>query len=356
MRQFHLDGKPFSKPAGDWYLTDKNTDFAMKFLEEEKQKNPSKPIFLYFALNAPHNPLHALAKDVAIYRGKYKAKGWDVLRQERFDRQVNMGLIDPPSILSPRTPGIPAWKDLGSREQDIEDHVMAVYAGMMDNVDQNVGRMMAKLKELDMYDNTLFMFLSDNGSDGESHRGGQLNAPGSNWQRGSGWANLGNTPFRHYKFNQHNGGICTPFFAWWPNVIVSDKKIEKTFSGQIIDLMPTINELAGWKYPGKFASLPPLEGKSLVPLFEGKPIAPHEAIVAHLKGEESMISGNWKITSFKNDQWELYNLETDITENKDLSKQEPEILASMISKWNAYRKNHNISTGGGGRVAPYVPH
>ncbi len=355
--QFHLDGKPFNQPSGDWYLTDKNTDFAMQFIEEEKQKNPGKPFFLYFAINAPHNPLHALPEDVAKYRGKYKAKGWDVLRKERFERQLAMGLFPAETaVLSERSRDIPAWNNLTDSQQDKEDHVAAVYAGMMDRVDQNVGRLMAKLGELGMQDNTLFMFLSDNGSDGKSNRGGTLNTPNSNWQRGSGWANLGNTPFKHYKYNQHQGGICTPFFAWWPQVISNKGTIIKNYPGHLVDIMPTINELANWQYPKSFQgkSIPALPGKSLVPLFEGKSLDPPDALNFAFSGEEAIVSGIWKLVAFRDGQWELYNLQTDPAETKDLAKQQPAKVQELLGKWNAYVSSRNISTRGGGQLDPYV--
>ncbi len=353
---FHVDGKPYTQPNGDWYLTDVHTDFAVKFMQEEKAKAPHKPMFLYLAFNAPHNPLVALPEDVAKYRGKYLKKGWDVLREERFQRQLDLGLFTRSQVtLSPRTGNIPAWNTLSPSQQDNEDHVMAVYAGMVDRVDQNIGRLKAKLEELKMLDNTLILFLSDNGADPFSARGGQLNTANSNWQRGAAMANASNSPFRLYKRNVHQGGISTPFIAWWPRVIHRKGEIVD-HPGHVNDVMPSLIELANWKYPDSFngKSLPKLDGMSLVPLFEGKPLPRPDGLYFHFADHMAVISDGWKLVRAYGQPFELYHLETDLAETRNLIKTEPAKAEALTRKWNAFASERKVKSSNAGPLPGYV--
>lgn len=356
-REYHLDGKPYSKPAGakDWYITNVNTDFAMQFIEEEKTKNPNKPVFLYYAPNAPHNPLQALPKDIAKYRGKYM-KGWDKLREERYQRQLDMGLFTRETApLSDKNKDIPAWSSLIPRHQDIEDSTMAIYAAMMDNVDQNVGRIMAKLRELDIDDNTLILFMSDNGANGFTYRYGALGT--GNWGYGAAWANLSNTPYRLYKRAQHNGGNCTPLIAWWPGVI-SQAGGFTDYRGHIIDMMPTFLDLGKGTYPKTFAgqSIPPLPGKSLAPLFEGKALDRGNPLFFHLIDQQAVISGDWKLVSGPTGGWELYRLNQDLTETKDLFASEKAKADEMINLWKGYESEKRVVMNEGAGSPVYEPH
>jgi arylsulfatase A-like enzyme len=215
-----LDDKPF-KPAkdGTFYTTDANADYAIGFIEASKKRNPDKPFFMYLAFNAPHGPLQAWPEDIAKYRGKYKS-GWDKLREQRYRRLVETGIIKKEWALPPRPDTIPAWDSLTDEEKDFEDLRMSIYAAMVDRMDQAIGRVLAKVRDLGEEDNTLVMFMSDNGgSPYDRGRRGTLPDPGASWEYGLGWANMSNTPFRHYKRNMFNGGSCPPFIACWPAVI-----------------------------------------------------------------------------------------------------------------------------------------
>jgi arylsulfatase A-like enzyme len=354
---FHLDGKPFSVPAEGFYTTDADTDFAIQFINEQRQKSPSQPFFMYLAYNAPHAPLQAWPSDIAKYRGLYR-KGWDQLRQERYQRQREMALIKTRWKLSPRPTTIPAWQTLTEREQDFEDLRMAVYAAMVDRVDQNVGRLVAKLKEWKLEENTLILLLSDNGGNPfERHREGEPGTPNSYWSYGIGWANLSDTPFRLYKRNQHEGGIATPLIAYWPAGIKNPGAIVDQ-PGHVIDLMPTCLRLARWEYPATFAGqvLPPLSGRSLLPVFEGKTRPRTDTLYFQLFDDRALIAGNWKLESAHKEPWELYRIDQDRTETHDLAPAYPEKVKEMERLWQSWwTKQYQQTLESAGTPPVYVP-
>ncbi|MCX7826032.1 MAG: arylsulfatase, partial [Verrucomicrobiae bacterium] len=256
----YLDGRqvPADSPevgAGEWYSTFMFTDWALKFVDDARAQQ--KPFFLYFAHGAPHFPLKAPQEVIAKYRGKYKA-GWDTLRAERHRRQIAMGVVDPKWPLSPRPHDVPAWDSLSAADQDRYDHIMAVYAAMIDCIDQSVGRMVEGLRQRGMLENTLILFLSDNGGNAESGprgitEGEPLGGPDSRVFLGMGWATLNNTPFRCYKHFTHEGGVSTPLIAHWPARIPAARrgKLEHQ-PGHLIDIMPTAVDISGALYPAEF--------------------------------------------------------------------------------------------------------
>lgn len=340
----YLDGRkvPAESPEvgqGEWYSTFMFTDWALKFLDDAKVSG--KPFFQYFAHGAPHFPLKAPAEMIAKYRGKYKA-GWDKLREARHARQIELGIVDANWPLSPRPPDVPAWDSLSVGEQDRYDNMMAIYAAMIDCIDQSVGRMIAGLKERGMFENTLILFLSDNGGNAEGGphgitQGEVLGGPDSNVFLGMTWATLNNTPFRRYKHFTHEGGISTPLIAHWPAGIDAARngKLEPQ-PGHLVDIMATACDLSGALYPNEFKGhrILPMEGISLKPAFAGEPLHRVKPIFWMHEGNRAVRSGPWKLVmKFKGD-WELYNIEEDRTEQKNLFKERPAVAGLLKQQWD----------------------
>lgn len=348
------DNEPI-QAGKDFYLTDAITDHAVDYLAEfGKQK---EPFFLYVAYTAPHWPQHALADDIARYRGKYK-KGWDALRQERHARQIEMGLIDKRWELPPRDADAPAWTE--EKNPDWQDARMAVYAAMIDRMDQGVGRILKQLQESGRQDNTLILFLSDNGGCAEDiptawrglrfpekTRTGKptkvgndpavLPGPEDVFQSyGLPWANASNTPFRLYKHWVHEGGIATPCIAHWPAVIHKPSITHQP--GHVIDIMATCLEAAAADYPKKHKErdITPLEGKSLLPIFQGKTRPGHDALFWEHEGNRAVRAGKWKLVSRFGMGWELYDLDADRTELHDRSAKEPALVKDLSTKYDAW--------------------
>ena len=244
-----------------FYTTDAFTDHAIRFLDEHgRGGKKDSPFFLYLAYNAPHWPLQAHEEDIAKYRGKYRA-GWDKLRESRYQKQVELGLIDKKWPLSTRTGGLPDWDSLDERTRDELDLKMAVFAAMVDRVDQNIGKLVAFLKEKGAFENTLILFLSDNGAcqeGGMLGRGEFYDVAKRNLEHdnsyGEAWANAGSTPFRLYKHYLHEGGAATPFFMHWPAGI-QPREDWYGDPAQLIDVMPTLLDVAGASYPAERAGV-----------------------------------------------------------------------------------------------------
>jgi arylsulfatase len=222
----------------DWYSTDLWTTFGLKFIDEAKAAN--KPFFLYLAHNAPHFPLQAPAADIAKFRGKYQA-GWDAIRLQRHAKQIELGIVDKAWPAAPRPAAINAWDSLTAAEQDRFDHLMAVYAAVVSRMDDSIGNLVAGLKQRGMFDNTLILFMSDNGGNAESGPRGRTDgdptAAESNWFCGESWAFLQNTPFRRYKHFNHEGGIATPLIAHWPLGIAAKNELRPQ-PAHLIDAHP----------------------------------------------------------------------------------------------------------------------
>ncbi len=329
-------------PPKGWYSTDAWVDEGLKFVKEAKAKK--KPFFWYLAHNAPHFPLQAKPEDIAKYRGKYM-KGWDKLRVERYNRLVELGIIDKNFPLSKRASKVKAWADLSEKQKDMHDFHMATYAACMDSMDQSIGRLVDYLKSIGEFDNTIILFLSDNGACNEggimgSNKGkGVCGTAESNIFYGQCWANLSNTPFRMFKKNSHEGGVATPLVVHWPNGIrpelngslISDQ-------GHLIDLMTTFVDISSAKYPKEYKGhqILPMEGVSLKPIFEGKKIERDEPIFFEHIGHKGIRLGDWKLVSVKSKKWELYNMKNDRTEQNDLAKQYPELVKSLSLSWDKW--------------------
>lgn len=345
-----LNGRPF-------YATHAITDFALQFLNEmvpeSGKPKDDKPFLLYLAYNAPHYPLQAPKADVEKYKGWYDV-GWEAIRKQRHLKQLKTGLFPKEWGLSDRPGHVPAWKTLSGDDKKWEAKRMEVFAAMVDVMDQNIGRLVAGLKAKGVWDNTLFLFCSDNGAcPFDRTRGKDLDPwdPKSYWCYDVGWAHVGNTPFRLYKQNQHEGGISSPLIAHWPKGLdlaldreTNDRDPTLRYTplgkvtdqpGHLIDFMATFMEVAGAKYPKQVGTrtVDPLQGKSLLPVLRGQIRAGHDTIYQHFGTDRALRQGDWKVVAAKGGRWELYNLAEDRTERHDLSAKQPERTRKMTSEW-----------------------
>lgn len=336
----NLNGRPF-------YTTHAITDFALDFLDEATSHD--NPFLLYVAFNAPHYPLQAPEEAVRKYDGRYDG-GWDELRSDRHNRQIKSGLLPAKWKLSPRPKHIPAWDSLNKEEQQWEADRMEVFAAMVDVLDQNIGRLIDSLKEKGILDNTLVLFCSDNGAcPFERTRGRYLKPwdPKSYWTYDASWAHAGNTPFRLYKQNQHEGGISSPFIVRWPEGLKTAPGSITDQPAHLIDFMATFLELSGATYPKQIGNrrIDPLQGKSLVPIFQGATRPPHETLYFHFGSDRALRQGPWKLVSAKLGKWELYNMDDDRTELDDLSGQNPKRVADMEAEWFRIAKDQERLKG-----------
>lgn len=326
----------YTSPDKKFYHTDVFTDYAIDRLDEYKDED--KPFALYLPYTAPHYPLHAWPEDIAKYRGKYKI-GWDKIREQRFKRMNKMGIIGPNHKLTPRASK--AWDDLSEEQQDAEDLKMAVYAAMIDRVDQNLGRLFAKVKELGEWNNTLIMFLTDNGACPEQPNTTPNIPPGpvESYRTVSvGWANASNTPYRKFKSTDYEGGIRTPFIAHWPGVI---KPGMTNQVGHIIDVSATFRDITGAKYPQKILgnkTKAPI-GKSLLPIFKGKEREPHKEIYWHFSRANAVRQGDLKVVR-AGKFWELYDLKADPTEMNNLAEVKPDKTAELAKMWEDWKLDY----------------
>ncbi|MEO0416016.1 MAG: arylsulfatase, partial [Verrucomicrobiota bacterium] len=325
-----------------WYGTRLWTRYGLKFAEEAIEKE--QPFFWYMPYVAPHFPCMAPEETVAKYKGKYM-QGWDKLRQARIDRQREIGLIDQNWQLSERPDSVAEWDSLSDEEKEQLDYTMAIYAAMMEEVDQAVGRMITFLKERDQFDNTLFLFMSDNGS---SHEGGNLgqfkveegSRPGSGQTDifvGRCWANLNNAPFRKSKMYSHEGGSASPMIACWPDGIAANSDWVTT-PAHVIDILPTLAEITGSTYPKErnghevFAC----DGVSLKSLLTGEgDLEPRALYWEHFDCAAIRV-GDRKLARMRKWPWELYDMGQDRTETNNLAKQYPEEVEALSNQWKAW--------------------
>jgi arylsulfatase len=341
-RTMAKDDERFVPSGDDYYITDAFSRNAVDFIEEYGPKE--EPFFLYVPYTSPHWPLHAWPEDIAKYAGKYK-DGWDALRESRRKRMIELGLVKAEWELTPRDEKAPAWEDV--ENQEFLDLKMAVYAAQIDRMDQGIGKILAKIREIGEEENTLVMFLADNGGCAEEvDRGVKGVPPGDKYSflsYGLPWANASNTPFRLYKHWVHEGGISTPLVAYWPKVIEQAGELTHQ-PGHLIDLMATCVDVAGAEYPKTYCGkeITPLEGKSLFPVFQGKEREGHEAIFWEHEGNRAVRKGNWKLVSLHDGGWELYDLESDRTEMHDLSERHPEKLEELRGLYETWAKERGV--------------
>ncbi len=330
--------------ADGFYYSDAISDNASQFIRQHQQSANRDPFFMYVAYTAPHWPLHAPKEDVDRYRGRYM-KGWDALREERHARMIEMGIVDERWPLTPRDEASTAWADVPEEKRREMDWRMAVYAAQIDRMDQGIGRIVDTLDGAGELDNTLILFLADNGGCAEGgpwgferKTGGELGEDSSFASYGLSWANASNTPFRRYKHWVHEGGTSSPLIAHWPDRIRAKGELRRQ-PGHVIDIMATCVDVSGASYPG--APITPLEGRSLVPAFTDQPIE-REAIYWEHEGNRAIRRDNWKLVSKHGGPWELYDLEADRTELEDLSSDEPEAVAKLTGMYDAWAERCGV--------------
>ncbi len=329
-----------------FYMTDAFADHAVQFLNEADQSE--NPFFLYLPFTAPHWPLHAWPEDIAKYRGQYRI-GWDELRRRRHRRMIELGIVEDKWPLSPRHERVPAWEDADNPDE--QDLRMAVYAAMVDRMDQNIGRVLKKLEQMNAMDNTLILFLSDNGACHVMVNRGEPGIPpgprGGYWGYDYPWANAGNTPLRMFKQYCHEGGISTPLIAHWPARIKARNALTHQ-TGHVIDIMATCLDAAGIDYPATYhgKELIPLEGKSLVPIFDGERREGHDVIYWEHRGNRAVRKGDWKLVSTYDGNWELYNIADDRTELNNLAENMPEKYDELLRLYRAWAERCGVKTPG----------
>ena len=337
--KLQLDGESYTgKPA---YITDLITDHGIEFIEEAQSKE--KPFFLYLPYNAPHYPLQAPQEQIDKYRGKY-SKGWSAIRDARIEKMKTLGLVGadwPPA--DPKVALLRDWDAFSDADRDYQDYIMATYAGMVDRIDQNLGRIIEKLKATDALDNTLILFFSDNGAcDATMLRERELferKTPATNSKsfitQGTDWAFVSNAPYRGFKAHMHEGGIISPLIAHWPAGIAKPGRIDHQNVFHLMDLMPTVVELCGGTYPEQFEgrNIEPMNGISMTPAFAGKKAERDGGIYQMFGVNRAYRLGDWKIVSKGGSRWELYNMVEDPTEQNDLAAQHPEKVETLKAMW-----------------------
>jgi arylsulfatase A-like enzyme len=333
-------------PQAPYYTTDAFGDHAIKYLSEQKD---DKPFFLYLAFNAPHWPLMAKDEDIVKFKELYRSKGWDIIRQERYDRMIKMGIIDPNQGFAEwenRT-----WNQLSEKEKDESAYRMAVYAAQVHCMDYNVGKLIDWLKKNNKFNNTLIFFLSDNGACAEPYEelgGGKMEDINKGYpfpSYGRAWAQTSNTPFRKYKCRSYEGGISTPLIVSWQNKLGDCKGELCKVPAYLPDIMPTILEATGTKYPKvyKNQTIYPLVGKSLFPALEKKTESLHKYMYWEHEGNRAIRYGDWKaVLDEKGLVWELYNIKNDRTERHNLASKNPSMLNKLIKKWDVWAKENFV--------------
>ncbi len=304
----------------------------MKFIDEALESE--KPFFHYIAFNAPHYPLQAPKEDIRKYLGRYD-EGWGEIRKARFAKQKKLGIF-PQEMALPELPEhMKAWDQLDDKAREFESFRMSIFAAMVDKVDQNIGRMIDYLKAKGQLENTLIMLCSDNGAC-PFERSNHLDIPPwkgkSFYLYDASWATVGNTPLRHYKQTQHEGGISSPLVVHWPKHIKNAGGWERS-PGHLVDIMATCIEVGGAEYPTA-ENIEPLQGKSLAPLFQGLEREGHDEIYFQFASCRALRKGDWKLVSFYRKKWELYNMATDRVEQNDLADKYPEKVQALSARWH----------------------
>jgi arylsulfatase len=370
---------PDYRPA-TFYYTDAIAEHAVRFLRDHARARKDQPFLLYTAFTAAHWPLHAKESDIAKYKGRYDA-GYEPIRAARRTKLRALGLLD--DRWAP-VPPAESWDKVANKA--FESRCMEVYAAQIDSLDQGIGRIVAELKAQGQFDNTLILYLQDNGACAEGNgRGNKPTAradqpslppmspdeqqfgsqpkqtrdgypvrqgigvlpggPDTYIAYGRGWANVSSTPFREYKHWTHEGGIATPLIAHWPAGMAASRKGKlETQPGQLVDIMATCVDLAGATYPAQFAgeTIQPMEGASLRPAFRGEPLQRTRPLVWEHEGNRAIRDGRWKLVAKENQPWELYDLDVDRSESHDLAAQHPDRVQRMTADWDAWAARAHV--------------
>jgi arylsulfatase len=362
---------PPVEPGSGYYTTVAIADHAIEFLQEHAEKHAAQPFFQYLAFTAPHFPLHALPEDIARYRDRYRA-GWEQVRAERRRRQQDMGLVrgelsdverevgppyDFPDDLKTLGPGevnrpLP-WSDLTDQQREFQAAKMAIHAAMIDRMDREIGRVLDQLRAMKALENTLILFLSDNGASAEimvrDDGHDPAATPGSAASYlclGPGWSTVANTPFRRHKTWVHEGGIATPLVVHWPQGISARGELRHT-PGHVIDLAPTILEVAGGASLVRSlgepittgeAAPPPWPGRSLVPVLAQDGGVSRDFLWWLHEGNRAIRIGDWKLVAANEKPWELFDLSVDRAETRNLAAQHPNRVRELEQAWTQHGK------------------
>jgi len=387
--KWHIDGKPlengfdhsfavggagqsnYFKAAGntedeqptaqtpDYYVTTAISDHAIKYLREHAAKFRGRPFFSYLCFTAPHFPLQAPVADIAKYRDTYRS-GWNAISAQRHGRLMKLGLVHhtlpvmesdvgPPydfpidvAKLGPNEVNRPIpWNELTDAQRDFQATKMAIHAAMVDRMDQEIGRVIAQLKVMGEFENTLIFFVSDNGASAEMMVRGSghdpaapLGSAATFLSLGPGWSSAANTPLRRHKTWVHEGGISTPFIVHWPAGIAAQGELRHT-PAHLIDVVPTILELAGAQKPAtvKGHVVPPVPGRSLVPVFAKDGAVARDFLWWEHDGHRAIRVGDWKLIALANGGWELYDLANDRGESRNLAAMHPEKVRELKALW-----------------------
>ncbi len=374
------------EPGTGYYATTAIADHGITYLQEHRANHGGQSFFLYLAFTAPHFPLHALPQDIARYRGRYR-EGWEAVRAERWKRIQDMGLISGrlsdverdvgppyhfPDALRALGPGevnhpVP-WGTLTDQERDFQAAKMAIHAAMVDRLDQEIGRVLDQIRKMGAFENTLILFLSDNGASAEIMVRGDGHDPAavpgsaaSHLCLGPGWSTVANTPFRRHKTWVHEGGIATPLIVHWPSGL-SDPGSLRHGPGHVIDIVPTIRELTGARLEDTRDGppIPVSPGISLVPAFTRDGTVRHDDLWWEHEGNRAIRMGDWKLVAAGQDgPWELYDLATDRTETQNRAREQPAKVRDLAQRWQALRQEFITlarddlnATGAAGKVTP----
>ncbi|XZE55021.1 arylsulfatase [Planctomycetaceae bacterium SH139] len=359
-----IDDKPVTPLADEsgYYSTIATADHAIECLKDHAANHAAKPFFHYLAFIAPHFPLHALPEDIERYRDRY-LDGWDKMRQARFARQQQMGLVtttlselEPevgppyafPEAIAKLGPGevnrpLP-WSELTDQQRRFQATKMAIHAAMVDRMDREIGRVVEQLKAMDVFDNTLILFASDNGAsaeimvrDGGHDPTAPLGSAASYLCLGPGFSSACNTPFRRHKTWTHEGGCATPFIAHWPAGIAARGELRHTPS-HVIDFVPTVLELVGIEKPREWDGepIPAAPGRSLVPAFAKDVIVARDSLWWLHEGHRAIRVGDWKLVAARDTDWELYDLRTDRAEQRNLAAKMPGKVRELAALWQEH--------------------
>ena len=352
------DEKPVAQTP-DYYSTTAIVEHAIKCLQEHAEKFPDRPFFHYLCFTAPHFPLHAPAADIARYDGKY-LKGWNAIAQERYARMTKMGLVHHALPQMEREVGPPydfpddrlklgpdevnrplPWDELTDAQRKFQAAKMAIHAAMIDRMDQEIGRVLAQLKAMSAFDNTLILFASDNGASAEMMVRGDGHDPAappgsakSFLCLGPGWSSAANTPLRRHKTWVHEGGISTPLIVHWPAGITARGELRHN-PAHLIDVVPTVLELAGAKKPQTINGqpVPAAPGKSLVSVFQKDGTVLHDYFWWLHEDNRALRAGDWKLVALAKGPWELYNLASDRGESQNLAWKYPDKVRELSALW-----------------------
>ncbi len=363
---YREDGKQVEVPTG-FFSSEFYTDRMIQYIESAKaDKRQEKPFLAVLSYTAPHWPLHAPDQWIDKYQGRY-AEGYEALRQQRLKRMQEQGIV--PAGVSANTPmagGLPTWEQLTAEQRQREARSMEVYAAMVDNMDHHIGRMLDYLRQTGQLENTFVLFMSDNGADGNSpvdlpgnrewmasdfdNSLENMGRKGSYIDYGAQWAQVGATPFPFFKGFTSQGGTAVPMILKHASLKQQAGQINSGFF-HVMDVMPTILELAGIEHPGntfRGRSVQPMQGRSMLPGLHGEAM-PERAVGWELFGRRALRKGDWKMTwmtaPYGTAAWQLYNLRKDPVEANDLARQQPAKLAELTQEWDDYVKRNKVLLG-----------